>query len=84
MKRCGIFDASGPGRLAITDSTIKSALHQKIVKENVRDPKLKHNWVVQLNVNMKHETKSISEWIKINLMTVLEWPSQINNLNNLR
>ncbi|KAF7645836.1 hypothetical protein LDENG_00197530 [Lucifuga dentata] len=32
----GCFAASGPGRLAIIDGTMNSALYQKILKENVR------------------------------------------------
>ena len=32
----GCFAASGPGRLAVIDGTMNSALYQKILKENVR------------------------------------------------
>ncbi len=32
----GCFAASGPGRLAIIDGTMNSALYQKILKENIR------------------------------------------------
>jgi len=47
----GCFAASGPGRLAVIDGTMNSALYQKILKENVqpsvRDLKLKRTWVMQ-------------------------------------
>ncbi|KAF7641127.1 hypothetical protein LDENG_00292770 [Lucifuga dentata] len=55
----GCFAASGPGRLAVIDGTMNSALYQKILKENVRpsvrDLKLKRTW---------HTSKSTSEWLK--------------------
>lgn len=45
----GCFAASEPGRLAVIDGTMNSALYQKILKENVqpsvRDLRLKHTWV---------------------------------------
>ncbi len=66
----GCFAASGPGRLAIIDGTMNSALYQKILKENVRpsvcDLKLKHTWVMQQDNDPKHNSKSTSEWLKKN------------------
>ncbi len=51
----GCITASGPGRLAIIDGTMNSALYQKILKENVGpsvcDLKLKCTWVMQLVPN---------------------------------
>uniref|UniRef100_A0A8C2KC21 Uncharacterized protein n=1 Tax=Cyprinus carpio TaxID=7962 RepID=A0A8C2KC21_CYPCA len=32
----GCFAASGPGRLAVLNGTMNSAVYQKILKENVR------------------------------------------------
>ncbi len=76
----GCFAASGPGRLAIIDGTMNSALYQKILKENVRpsvyDLKLRHTWVMQQDNDPKHTSKSTSEWLKKNKIKVLEWPSQ--------
>ncbi|KAK3549749.1 hypothetical protein QTP86_007732 [Hemibagrus guttatus] len=47
----GCFAASGPGRLAVINGTMNSAVYQKILKENVRpsvcDLKLKRTWVLQ-------------------------------------
>ncbi len=82
----GCFTASGPGRLAIIDGTMNSALYQKILKENVRlsvcDLKLKRTWVMQLDNDPKHTSKSTSEWLKkeIYIYKVLEWPSQSPDL----
>ncbi len=81
----GCFAASGPGRLAIIDGTMNSALYQKTLKENVRpsvcDRKLKRIWVMQQDNDPKHTSKSTSEWLKKNKIKVLEWPSQSPDLN---
>jgi len=74
----GCFAASGPGRLAVINGTMNSAVYQKLLKENVqpsvRDLKLKRTWVL-------HTSKSTSEWLKKNNMKTLEWPSQSPYLN---
>uniref|UniRef100_A0A9J7ZRY6 Transposase n=1 Tax=Cyprinus carpio carpio TaxID=630221 RepID=A0A9J7ZRY6_CYPCA len=81
----GCFAASGPGRLAVINGTMKSAVYQKILKENVRpsfhDLKLKRTWVLQQDNDPKHTSKSTSEWLKKNKMKTLEWPSQSPDLN---
>ncbi|KAK3550047.1 hypothetical protein QTP86_019146 [Hemibagrus guttatus] len=81
----GCFAASGPGRLAVINGTMNSAVYQKILKENVRpsvsDLKLKRTWVLQQDNNPKHTSKSTSEWLKKNKMKTLEWPSQSPDLN---
>ncbi|KAK3536316.1 hypothetical protein QTP86_002942 [Hemibagrus guttatus] len=81
----GCFAASGPGRLAVINGTMNSAVYQKILKENVRpsvcDLKLKRTWVLQQDNDPKHTGKSTSEWLKKNKMKTLEWPSQSPDLN---
>ncbi len=81
----GCFTASETGRLAIIDGTMNSALYQKILKENVRlsvcDLKLKRTWVMQQDNDLKHTSKSTSEWLKKNKIKVLEWPNQSPDLN---
>ena len=61
--RC--FAASGPGQLAINERNMKSALYQKILRENmqssVSDLKLKCNWVMQQDNDPKLKTKSTSK-----------------------
>ncbi|KAK3512233.1 hypothetical protein QTP70_001094 [Hemibagrus guttatus] len=80
----GCFAASGPGRLAVINGTMNSAVYQKILKENVRpsvwDLKLKRTWVLQQDNDPKHNSKSTSEWLKKNKMKTLEWPSQSPDL----
>ncbi|KAK3574546.1 hypothetical protein QTP86_009546 [Hemibagrus guttatus] len=79
------LDRSGPGRLAVINGTMNSAVYQKILKENVRpsvcDLKLKRTWVLQQDNDPKHTSKSTSEWLKKNKMKTLEWPSQSPDLN---
>ncbi|KAK3528815.1 hypothetical protein QTP70_011602 [Hemibagrus guttatus] len=81
----GCFAASGPGRLAVINGTMNSAVYQKILKENVRpsvcDLKLKRTWVLQQDNDPKHTSKSTSEWLKKNKMKTLEWPSQSPDLS---
>ncbi|KAK3568595.1 hypothetical protein QTP86_010208 [Hemibagrus guttatus] len=61
----GCSAASGPGRLAVINGTMNSAVYQKILKENVRpsvcDLKLKRTWVLQQDNDPKHTSKSTSE-----------------------
>ncbi|KAK3556981.1 hypothetical protein QTP70_022323 [Hemibagrus guttatus] len=81
----GCFAASGPGRLAVINGTMNSAVYLKILKENVRpsvfDLKLKRTWFLQQDNDPKHTSKSTSEWLKKNKMKTLEWPSQSPDLN---
>ncbi|KAK3548008.1 hypothetical protein QTP70_002313 [Hemibagrus guttatus] len=81
----GCFAASGPGRLAVINGTMNSAVYQKILKENVRpsvcDLKLKRTWVLQQDNDPKYTSKSTSEWLKKNKMKTSEWPSQSPDLN---
>ncbi|KAK3569486.1 hypothetical protein QTP86_031421 [Hemibagrus guttatus] len=80
----GCFVASGPGRHAVINGTMNSAVYQKILKENVlkeNDLKLKRTWVLQQVNDPKHTSKSNSEWLKKNKMKTLEWPSQSPDLN---
>ncbi|KAK3511591.1 hypothetical protein QTP70_011219 [Hemibagrus guttatus] len=75
----------GPGRLAVINGTMNSAVYQKILKENVWpsvcDLKLKRTWGLQQDNDPKHTSKSTSEWLKKNKMKTLEWPSQSPDLN---
>ncbi|KAK3519838.1 hypothetical protein QTP70_006672 [Hemibagrus guttatus] len=81
----GCFAASGPGRLAVINGTMNSAVYKKSLKENVRpsvcDLKLKRTWVLQQDNDPKHTSKSTSEWLKKNKMKTLEWPSQSPDRN---
>ena len=64
----GCFAALAPGRLAVINGTMNSAVYQKILEENVwptvRDLKLKRTWVLQQDNDPKHTSKTTSEWLK--------------------
>uniref|UniRef100_A0A8C1UCV8 Transposase Tc1-like domain-containing protein n=1 Tax=Cyprinus carpio TaxID=7962 RepID=A0A8C1UCV8_CYPCA len=62
----GCYAASGPGQLAIIDGIMNSTLFQKILK-------LKRTWVMQQDNDLKHTSKSTSEWLKKNKIKDLEW-----------
>ncbi len=53
---------------------MNSALYQKILKENIRpsvcDLKLKRSRVMQQDNDLKHTSKSTSEWLKKNQVKV--------------
>ncbi|KAI4875497.1 hypothetical protein NFI96_004997 [Prochilodus magdalenae] len=69
----------GPGRLAVINGTMNSAVYQKILKENVQpsvgELKLKQTWVLQQDNDPKHTSRSTSEWLENNNGKTLEWPS---------
>ncbi len=81
----GCFTASETGWLAIIDGTMNSALYQKILRRmsgpSVCDLKLKRTWVMQQDNDLKHTSKSTSEWLKKNKIKVSEWPNQSPDLN---
>ncbi|KAK1796512.1 hypothetical protein P4O66_009548 [Electrophorus voltai] len=74
-----------PGRFAVVNGTINSAVFQKILKENIWSSvsglRLKHTLVLQQDNDPKHTSKSTNEWLKKNKMKTLEWPSQSPDLN---
>lgn len=75
------FAALGPGRIAIIEGTINSALCQTILKEKVRSSvcelKLKCKWVMQQDNNPEHNCKSTIEWLRRNNIKVLERPRKV-------
>ncbi len=58
---------------------------KETLKENVWssvcDLKLKRTWFMQQDNDLKHTSKSTSEWLKKKQIKVLEWPSQNPGLN---
>ncbi|KAK1786194.1 hypothetical protein P4O66_017908 [Electrophorus voltai] len=81
-KSAAIINPRGPGRLAVVNGTINSAIYPKILKENIRPSvhDLKHTLFLQNN-DPKHTSKSTSEWLKKTKIKTLEWPSQSLDLN---
>lgn len=64
----GCFVALGPRHLVIVDGVINSALYQKFQKKNVWALvfalKLKSTWIKQLDNDLKHTSKTTSDWLK--------------------
>ena len=81
----GSSAASGPAQLAIIDGKMNSQVHQDILQENVRlsvrQLKLNRSWVMQQDNDPKHKSKSTTEWLQQKKICLLEWPSQIPDLN---
>ncbi|KAK1798040.1 hypothetical protein P4O66_000540 [Electrophorus voltai] len=75
------FTASGPGRPAVLNGTMNSAVLKEHIRPSVHDLKLKRTWVLQQDNDPKHTSKSTPEWLKKNKMKTLEWPSQSPDLN---
>ena len=51
------------------------------LKTSVRMLKLGCKWVFQMDNDPKHTSKVVAKWLKDNKVKVLEWPSQILDLN---
>lgn len=69
---CESFAASGPGWIAILDETMNS----------VHDLKLKRNWTLQKDNDLKQKSESTSEWVKKKKkIENFEWPRQSTDLN---
>ena len=81
----GCFAAAGPGQLTIIESTMNSAVYQRVLEENVKPSvkklKLQRNWTLQHDNDPKHTSKSTKDWLKTKKWRVLEWSSQSPDLN---
>jgi hypothetical protein len=53
-----------------------SGYMKKHLKTSVRNLKLGHKWVFQMDNDPRHTSKVVAKWIKDNKVKVLEWPSQ--------
>ena len=51
------------------------------LKTSVRKIKLGRKWIFQIDNDPKHTSKVVAKWLKDNKVKVLEWASQIPDLN---
>uniref|UniRef100_A0AAZ3QYX7 Tc1-like transposase DDE domain-containing protein n=1 Tax=Oncorhynchus tshawytscha TaxID=74940 RepID=A0AAZ3QYX7_ONCTS len=54
---------------------------KQLLKTSGRKLKLGRKWVFQMDNHPKHTYKVVAKWLKDNKVKVLEWPSQIPDLN---
>ena len=81
----GCFAAEGTDALHKIDGIMMEENDVDILKQplktSVRKLKLCRKWVFQMDNDPKHTSKVVAKWLKDNKVKVLEWPSQIPDLN---
>ncbi|KAG2456550.1 TCB1 transposase, partial [Polypterus senegalus] len=85
------FAASGPGQLAIIEGKINSQMNaakyrdilDKNLLQSAKDFRLGRRFTFQQDNDPKHTAKRTKEWLHNNSVTVLEWPSQSPDLNQI-
>ncbi len=81
----GCIAASGSGNLSRVKGTMDSIKFQQILGANlmpsVKKLKLKCGWLLKMDNDPKHTSKSTVDYIKRRKLKVLPWPSQSPDLN---
>jgi hypothetical protein len=81
----GCFSEGGTGRLVKIEAKMNRAKYREIFDENLlqtsQDLRLGQKFTFQQDNNPKHTAKTMQEWLLENSMNVLEWCSQIPDLN---
>ncbi len=79
------FSAAGTGRLVAIEGKMNAAKYRDILDENLlqstQDLRLGRRFTFQQDNDPKRTAKITKEWLHNNSVTVLEWPSQIPDLN---
>lgn len=76
------FVVKGPGQLVVTESTMNSSLYQSaLALVYCQQLNLGRNWIIQQTNDLKHSSKSTTEWLKKNIVKVLHWLSQSPDFN---
>ena len=82
------FAAGGTGDLHKIDGFMRKENHVYILKQNLktslRNLKLGRRRVFQMDNDPKHTSTVVAKWLKDNRVKVLEWPSQIPDLNPMK
>ena len=74
----GYFSAAGTGRLVRIEGKMNAAMYRDILDENLLQSR---RFIFQQDNNPKHTAKISKEWLQVNSVIVLEWPSQSPDLN---
>ena len=81
----GCFSGAGTGRLVRIEGKMNRDKYREILDENllqsIQDLRLGQRLTFQQDHNPKHTAKTIHEWHWDKSLNVLEWPSQIPDLN---
>ncbi|CAF3569100.1 unnamed protein product, partial [Rotaria sp. Silwood2] len=80
----GCMAANGVGNLVLIDGTMYKEQYEKIFVENVKQSakKLKiRSFIFQQDNDPKHTARTVSKWFANNKINVLEWLSQLPDLN---
>ena len=80
----GVLAARGTGALHKIDGIMREGNYVDILKQHLKTSvgmlKLGRKWVFQME-DPKHSSKVVAKWLKDNKVRVLEWLSQIPDLN---
>ena len=76
----GCFAAGGTDALHKIDGIMRQDNYVDILKQHLktsaRKLKLDLKWVFQMDNDPKYTSKVVAQWLKGNIVKVLEWPSQ--------
>ena len=76
----GCFSAAGTGRLVRIEGKHREILDGNLL-QSAQDLRLGQRFTFQQDNNPKHTAKTTHEWLRVNSLDVLEWPSQSPDLN---
>ncbi|KAG2463873.1 TCB1 transposase, partial [Polypterus senegalus] len=83
----GCFSAAGTGRLVRIKGKMTAAIYRDILDENLLqsalDLRLGRRFIFQQDNDPKHTAKISKEWLQVNSVNVLEWPSQSSDLTTI-
>jgi hypothetical protein len=79
------FSSAGTGKLVRIDGMMDGAKYREILEGNLfqsfRDSRLGQRFTIQQDNDPKHTAKATLKWFKGKHLNVLEWPSQIPDLD---
>ena len=82
---CGCFSAAGTGNLVRVEGIIKKEQYEKILKENSKQSAVKvrlgRHFVFQHDIDPKHTSHLVKNYLLKAKITSLHWPAQSPDLN---
>ena len=81
----GCFSSHGIGTLEIIEGRMNGAMNRGILDNNlersVEKMGISGGWRFQQDNDPKHTAKETQKWFRVNGIEVLQWPSQLTDLN---